>query len=702
MRHESFRHPSPTQRRPRWSWSRRQDFTCCGDALRHGATPRLGKVADGTALTDFDEIAIAHQLSTQTGVAHGVWRDHKLNLLDTPGATAFILDSRLALRAAETALIVLDAHNGVEIGTETVRQYAAEFNLPCFVFINKLDKEQTDVESCLQALTEQCDLRPVLLQIPIGIEKQFRGLVDVVRQRAFLYQTDGSGAFVETDVPANLQTAVAKAREALIERVAESDDRLLETFFEQGTLTDEQVLAGLPAAIQSQSLTPVFLGSATLNIGIPQLLDALVSIAPDPAHVGGWLGMSPLDDHLVSPRHVTDDEPFAGYVFKTLDEQFNRISLCKIISGVLRPDSLVVNGSRGALEKVAALYTLQGRQLDKLTEAHAGDIIALTKLKDTHTGDTLCDKAAPVRFAPVTMPEPAISFAIEPKSRADEDKLSGAMLRIIEQDGTLRYARDPQTKEFILSGTNQQHIELTVERLRVRYGVEVVIHAPKVPYLETFKGRVEVHARHKKQTGGRGQFGDCKCIFEALPHGAGFRFVDKIVGGVIPQQFRPAVEKGILEAAEHGALAGYPVVDFQVELVDGSYHTVDSDELSFKLAGRKAFRAAMEKVKLALLEPIMHVVVSVPNEFAGDAMSDLSTRRGRILGINAKGTRQIVEAHVPLGEMLTYATALNSLTSGRGSYTMRFAHYDEAPPQVTQRVVAEAQAAGRIRALEEV
>ncbi|MFQ3583041.1 MAG: elongation factor G [Chloracidobacterium sp.] len=667
-----------------------------------GATPRLGKVADGTTITDFDEVAIAHQLSTHSSVAHGVWRNHKLNLLDTPGATAFLPDSRLALRAAETALIVLDAHNGVEIGTETVCQYAAEFNLPCFVFINKLDKEQTDIDTSLQAMAEQCDLRPTLFQLPIGTEKQFRGVVDVVHQRAFLYQTDGSGAFVEADVPATLRDAVAKAREVLIERVAETNDQLLEAFFEQGTLTDEQLLAALPAAIQAQALTPVFLGSATLNIGVAQLLDALVDLAPDPAHVGGWLGTSPLDADLVSPRHVTDDEPFAGYVFKTLDEQFNRISLCKVVSGVVRPDTLVANGGRGTLEKLAALHAPQGRQLDKIAEAHAGDIIALTKLKDTHTGDTLCDKTAPVRFAPVSLPEPAIAFAIEPKSRADEDRLSGAILRLIEQDGTLRYARDHQTKEFILSGVNQQHIELTVERLKVRYGVEVALHAPKVPYLETFKGRAEVHARHKKQTGGRGQFGDCKCVFEALPHGAGFKFVDKIVGGVIPQQFRPAVEKGIVEAAEHGALAGYPVVDFQVELVDGSYHTVDSDELSFKLAGRKAFRAAMEKVKLVLLEPIMHAVVSVPNEMAGDAMSDLSTRRGRILGITAKGNKQVIEAHVPLGEMLSYATALNSLTSGRGSYTMRFAHYDEAPSQVVQRVVAEAQASGRVKALEEV
>ncbi len=667
-----------------------------------GATPRLGRVADGTTVTDFDEVAVAHQLSTHLSVARGIWRDHKINLLDTPGATAFILDSRPALRVAETALLVIDAHNGVEIGTEQVRQYAAEFNLPCFVFINKLDKEQTDVDACLAGLTEQCDLRPVLLQLPIGVEKHFRGVVDVLRQRALLYQPDGSGTFVEDNIPTSLVATAAKARELLIERVAETDDHLLEAFFANGTLTEAEVLAALPAAIAGHLITPVFIGSATLNIGIAPLLDALVAFAPSPAHVGGWLGMSPLDPDLVSPRHVTDDEPFAGYVFKTLDDQFNRISLCKIVSGVLRPDTPVVNGGRGSLEKIAALYAPQGKQLEKITEAHAGDIVALTKLKDTHTGDTLCDRGAPVRFAPVTIPEPAIAFAIEPESRADEDKLSSAIGKLIEQDVTLRYARDPQTKEFILSGCNQQHIELTVERLQKRYGVAVTLHAPKVAYLETFNGRVEVHARHKKQTGGRGQFGDCTCVFEALPRGAGFRFVDKIVGGVIPQQFRPAVEKGILEAAEQGALAGYPVVDFQVELVDGAYHSVDSDELSFKLAGRKAFRAAMERVKLVLLEPIMQVEVSIPAEAAGDVMSDLSTRRGRILGINAKGNKQAIEAHVPLGEMLSYATALNSLTSGRGSYGMRFAHYDEAPPHVVQRVVAEAQAAGRVRVLEEV
>lgn len=667
-----------------------------------GATNRLGRVDDGSTVTDFDEISISHKLSIQTSLAYGEWRECKINLLDTPGSNAFILDARAALRAADTAVLVVDAHSGVEVGTEKVWNYAQEFNLPCMVFINKMDKEQTDFEECLATLNERLDPHVVPFQLPIGSEKNFRGVVDLLKQRAFIYQSDGSGKFTETDIPDDMREAALKAREHLIERVAESDDRSLERFFEQGTLTEEELLDGIHCAMTSHAVVPVFLGSAAQNIGVAQLLDAIVDYAPDPANVHGWVGTSPNDADVVTPRHFKDDEPFSAYVFKTFNDQFNRITLFKIVSGVLKSDALVLNANRGTLEKLAPLNVLQGKNLDKVVEAHAGDIVCVTKLKDTQTGDTLCDKASPVKFSPVVFPEPAISFAIEPKSRADEDKLSTAISKLLEQDQMLRYLRDAQTKEFVISGSGQQHVEITIEKLKKKFGVDVVLHPPKVAYLETFKGRVEVQGRHKKQTGGRGQFGDCKCIFDALPRGGGFKFIDRIFGGAVPQNFRPAIEKGILEAAQTGALAGYQMVDFQVELIDGSYHTVDSDELSFKLAGRKAFRAAMEKVKMILLEPVMHIEVVVPNECSGDAMGDLNTRRGRIEGIEAKGTSQIIKARVPLAEMLTYAPKLNSMTSARGSYTMEFSHYDEVPAAVTQKIVAEAQASGRLRVHEEV
>jgi elongation factor G len=667
-----------------------------------GATPRLGKTDDGTTVTDFDDIAVAHKLSIQTGLARAEWRDHKINILDTPGSNAFILDARAGLRASDAALVVVDAHNGVEVGTEKVWNYALELNVPCAVFVNKLDKDQADFDACLASLQENLDTQVVAFHLPVGSEKTFRGLADVISQRAFLYHPDGSGKFSETDIPADVQDAVTAAREALIEKVAETDDALLEKFFADGTLSDDDLIAGIRSAFTHRTLTPVFVGSATAAIGAAQLLDALVQFAPDPAHATGWVGASPNDPEAVVTRHIDGGEPFSAFVFKTLIDQFNRITLCKIISGTLKSEATVLNANRGTLEKLGPLHALQGKQLDKITEAGAGDIIALTKLKDTLTGDTLCDKAAPVRFYPTTMPAPAISFAIEPKSRADEDKLSVALSKLLEQDQSLRYTRDSQTKEFLLAGSGQQHVEITVERLKKRYGVDVELHQPKVAYLETFKGRVEVQGRHKKQTGGRGQFGDCKCVFEPLAHGAGFKFIDKIFGGSVPQNFRPAIEKGVLEAAALGALAGYPMVDFQVELIDGSYHTVDSDELSFKLAGRKAFRAAMEKVKLVLLEPIMHVEIVVPIECAGDVMGDLNTRRGRIEGIEAKGASQVIKARAPLAEMLNYAPRLNSMTSARGGYTMEYSHYDEVPAQITQKIVAEAQAAGRLHVAEEV
>jgi elongation factor G len=433
------------------------------------------------------------------------------------------------------------------------------------------------------------------------------------------------------------------------------------------------------------------------------LLDAIVDYAPNPATHESERGKSSIDDGAEEiTRKYNDSEPFSAYVFRTIADPFaGRITVMRIISGHVAHDATVYNSTREAQERLGALHTVQGKQLDKVDNAHAGDIIACVKLKETQSGDTLCDKASPIVYDKVEYPEAAIAFAIEPKSRQDEEKISVALHKILEEDQALHFDRDPQTKEFLLAGSGQLHVETVIEKLKKRYSVEVALHPPKVPYKETITQRAEVQGRHKKQTGGRGQFGDCKCVFEPLPRGEGFVFEDKIFGGSVPQQFRPAIEKGIIEAAAHGAIAGYPLVDFKVQLVDGSYHPVDSDEHSFRAAGRKAFRAAIEKVKPTLLEPIMDVEVTAPQEYSGDLMGDLNSRRGRVQGMEARGNQQAIKAQVPMSEMLNYQSTLNSITAARGSYHMQFSHYDQVPPQILQKIIEQAKADGRIRGEEE-
>src|SRR5204863_859803 len=430
------------------------------------------------------------------------------------------------------------------------------------------------------------------------------------------------------------------------------------------------------------------------------LLDHIIEFAPDPAHHEAEHGKNEKGEE--ESRKYSDNESFSAYCFRTIADPFaGRINVFKIFSGKVRADATVDNSPRSAAERLGTLHTMQGKQLDKVPEAHAGDIIACVKLKETQTGDTLCDKSAPIVYDPVEYPEAAIAFAIEPKSRQDEEKISVALHKILEEDPALHFSRDAQTKEFLLSGSGQVHVETIVDKLKKRYSVEVTLHPPKVPYKETITQRAEVQGRHKKQTGGRGQFGDCKCVFEPMPRGSGFVFEDKIFGGSVPQQFRPAIEKGIIEAAKSGAIAGYPLVDFKVQLVDGSYHPVDSDEHSFRAAGRKAFRAAMEKVKPSLLEPVMDVEIAAPQEYAGDLMGDLNSRRGRVQGMETSGKQQVIKAQVPLAEMLNYQSILNSITAARGTFHMQFSHYDPVPGQLAQKVVEQSRAEGRIRGGEE-
>jgi elongation factor G len=666
-----------------------------------GATSRWGKVADGTTVTDFDEDSIARKISLNNNFAHLEYKDTKINLIDTPGYAAFVAHARPALRVADCALVVVDGVNGIEVQTEKTWQYANEFLLPRFMVINKMDKERADFGHALDTAKESFARSIVPFTLPIGQEANFRGVVDVVHQKA--YEFDQGGKAKEVPIPEEGREVVDATRERLIEIVAESDDALMEKYFENGTLDEEDIYPNLAKAIAGSKLCPVYAVSSETLAGLSILLDHIVEFAPNPATHEAEFGFASAEkDGDRITRKYSNDEPFSAYVFRTIADPFaGRINVMKVVSGKISSDATVYNSNRDTAERLGALHVLQGKNLDKVNEAQTGDIIAVVKLKETQTGDTLCDKAKLIVYPPVEYPEAAISFAIEPKSRADEDKISSALHKILEEDPSLHFDRDAQTKEFILSGSGQLHIETVVDKLRNRYHVEVALHPPKVPYKETITAQVEVQGRHKKQSGGRGQFGDCKCVFEPLERGAGFEWVDKIFGGAIPQNFRPAIEKGIIEAAQGGAIAGYPLVDFKVTLVDGSYHTVDSDEHSFRAAGRKAFRNAIEKAKPTLLEPIMDVEVFCPIEVSGDIMGDLNSRRGRVSGMDMRGKQQVIKAQVPLSEMLDYQSKLNSVTQARGSYHMQFSHYDPLPGNLSAKVIEQARAEGRIRTHDE-
>ncbi len=666
-----------------------------------GATSRWGKVDEGTTTTDYEDDSIARKITLNNSLAHLEHREHKLNFIDTPGYAAFVSHARPALRVADCALVVVHAVKGVEVQTEKTWAYANEFITPRMMVINGMDREHANFGAALDSARNTFSRAIVPFTLPIGQEANFRGVVDVVHQKA--YEFDANGKAKEIPIPETGREVFERERTRLIEVIAESDDALMEKYFDAGTLAEEDIVPNIPKAIAASRLCPVFAVSSITLVGLSNLLDGIVDYAPAPdTHEAEHGKSNPDGDGEAVTRKYNESEPFSAYVFRTIADPFaGRITVLKVISGHIKHDANVLNTTRGAAERLGALHSMQGKQLDKVDEAGAGDIIACVKLKETQTGDTLSDKAAPVVYDALEYPEAAISFAIEPKSRQDEEKISVALHKILEEDPSLHFTRDTQTKEFILSGTGQLHVETVVDKLRKRYHVEVALHPPKVPYKETITARAEVQGRHKKQTGGRGQFGDCKVVFEPLPRGEGFKFEDKIFGGSVPQNFRPAIEKGIVEAAAGGAIAGYPLVDFKATLIDGSYHTVDSDEHSFRAAGRKAFRAAIEKVKPTLLEPVMHVEVVAPVEDSGDIMGDLNSRRGRVQGMEMRGKNQVIKAQVPMSEMLDYQSKLNSITAARGSYHMEFSHYDPVPGLLVHKVVEQARAEGRIRAEEE-
>jgi elongation factor G len=662
-------------------------------ALLHtcGATNRLTRTDEGNTITDFDEEAVARKISISTSIAAAEWRGVKINLLDTPGFNIFMNDTRAALHAADAVLIAVDGVAGVEVQTEKVWSFAEEFKMPRAIFVNKLDRERSDFQRTVANLHEIFGRTCVPIQLPIGSEKDFRGVIDLVTMKAFLYTPDGNGVGQETEIPAEYAEAAKAAHAVLVEAVAEGEDALMNEFFETGTLSAEHVIRGIHDEMKYNAIVPVLCGSASRNIGSCQVLQFSRIFFPA-ATEHPVIHLKHGDEE--EDRAVSDSNAPAAFVFKTAADPFQgRVTYFKVLSGIVKNDAHLINSRSGTDERLSHIGCPFGKAIHPIAELHAGDIGVVAKLKDTLTGDTLADKANQVALAPLSIEEPSIAYAIQAKSRQDEDRMANAIHKILEEDPSLRFYRDPQTKEFLLAGAGQQHVEIVVSRLRRKYNVDVALHAPKIPYRETIRGFADVQGRHKKQTGGHGQFGDVRVKVEPLPRGAKFEFVNAVFGGAVPKNFIPAVEKGFVEAAANGYLAGFPMVDFKVTLYDGSYHDVDSSEMSFKMAARKAYKAAMAAARPALLEPIVNVTVQAPVEFAGDLMGDMNGRRGRISGMETKGSTQVIRAQVPMAEMLTYQSDLTSMTQGRASFSMEFDHYDYVPNLQAEKIIAAARAA---------
>jgi elongation factor G len=655
-----------------------------------GATPRLGKVDDGTTVTDYDEEAIARKHTLSSSLAWFEFNKHKVNLVDTPGMGNFLSDARAALRVVEAALVVVDGVSGVQVSTEQMWESTEALNLPRLLVINRLDRERSSFTRTLDSLREGLSRSAVAVQWPIGEEGDFSGIVDLVAMTAWTFAEDGSGTATKIPIPDALKADVDAARAVLIEAVAETSEALMERFFESGTLTQEELKSGLTSAVRASHLFPVFCTSALKNIGGPLLAEAITAYVPSPAD-RPFPGVTP--DGTPTTRAADTSAPLVVWVWKTIADQFaGRISLFRVISGVLKSDTTVQNVTRQAPERVGHLVALEGKTQAQVPEVHAGDLGAVAKLKDTHSGDVLGDPNAGFTIQPLSFPEPVLSYAILPRTRGDEDKISTSIHRLQDEDPSIGYTRDEQTHDLLLSGQGQLHIEVTVAKLRRRFGVEVELKPPHIPYRETIALPTEAHGRHKKQTGGHGQFGDCKIRVTPLPRGSGVEFEDDIFGGSIPRQYVPAVEKGIRDACARGFLAGYPMVDLKVTVFDGSYHDVDSNELSFKMAGRLAFKDAMARAKPTLLEPVMTVEIFAPSDFAGDLMGDLNGRRGQIAGMDARGANTVIRAQVPMSEMLAYEQTLTSTTGGRGGYHMEFSHYADVPPHLHAKIIAASEA----------
>ena len=673
--------------------------TSLSEALLYagGAIPALGSVTQGTAVSDFEPEELRHRNSTSTSLLQFSWNHTSINLIDPPGALDLLGEPLAALQAVDAVILLLSGNMGVK--TELARLWARikELNLPCLVFVNGLDKEGASFENALETCRQQLGRAPIPMTLPTRSGTSLDGVLDV-RHEKLVRTGPGSPQVEQVQISNDLKNILSGARKQLVEAVAESGETLLETYLAQGDLNKEDLLQGLRRDIQTNQFLPVYAGSATQNVGVWSLLDAIVTLLPAPSERGvahPWCGVHPETQERCE-RKGSQQEPFSAYVFKTIIDPFiGRLSYCRVISGTVHTDATVLNASKHVREKLGHFYTVLGKRHVAVDSAKSGEIVAIGKLKETHTGDTLCQENAPFCYPMLSLPKPILSFAIEAKSKTDIDKVSLGLHKLIEEDPTLEFARNAETKEMVLSGMGQFHIDLALEKLHRKFGADVLLHTPKVPYRETLKTKSQAQGKYKKQTGGHGQYGDCWLEVAPLPRGNGYVFENRVVGGAIPRNFIPAVEKGIIEAMQEGPLSGFPVVDVQVAVYDGSYHVVDSSEMSFKIAGSMAFKKAIETAHPVLLEPIMTVEIDTPTDAVGTIMGDLSARRGRIVAVNAQDHAEQITALVPLAELLRYATALHAMTGGRGSYVMDFAQYDEVPRELTARIIERHKAEGQ-------
>ena len=660
-------------------------------AFLTGVANRLGRVDDGQTVSDFHPDEIERKISITTSLLNFEWQGHKINLLDTPGYSDFLGEVKGALRVIETAVVLVNGVSGVEVGTEQVCEYAREANVAKIFFVNRLDKEHANFESILETLRNSFGSQVTTLQLPLAPGEGFHSFIDLIKMKLITYEKDGSGKSNESEIPAELLEKAQSYREKLIEAAAECDDEILEKYFEVGELSAEEFQAGLRSGVAKASIIPVLCGSAYENMGTRELLDFIVQYTPNPAVRGEIAGTVPGNQETKS-RKIAVNESLCALVFKIESEpRVGEFSFFRVYSGVIQTGDEVLNPNRKTTEKIGQIFSINGKQRKDMGIVRAGDIGVVVKLKNTHTSDTLTDKKDSIQLPVIQFPDPVIRVAIEPKSKGDEEKISSGLAALHEEDPTFVVGYDPELKQTIIQGQGEMHLDIVVRRLKDKFGVFVDLAEPRIPYRETIKSRAEVQGKYKRQSGGRGQYGDAWIKLEPQARGEGYEFVDAIVGGVVPNKYIPAVDKGIQEAMTEGVIAGYPVVDVRVTLFDGSYHPVDSSDMAFKIAGSMGFKKAFMESKPILLEPIYDVEVRVPEEYLGDVMGDLSSRRGKIMGIESEGNFQMIKAKVPLAEMYKYSTTLRSFTQGRGMHRRKFSHYEEVPGEIAAKIITAAQ-----------
>jgi elongation factor G len=655
-----------------------------------GVTTRLGRVDDGTTTSDYTDDEIQRKTSIGASLLHLEWKNHKVNLIDMPGYADFIGEVVGGLRVAETALILLSAQAGVEVGTEQVWNIAQKYNIARAFLVNKMEKEHADFEKTVKQAKECFGHQVTPVQIPIGEGLGFKGIVDLIKMKAVYF--DKMGAPKEDKIPPELEGSAKNYREKLMETVAESDDSLLEKFFEKGQLTNEEIRDGLRKGVVGLKIYPLLCGSALGNIGVSTLLDSIIECFPSPSDFVQIKGKDPGTDKEKTIK-IGQDGHLCVFAFKTVSEpHVGELTFLKIYSGKLQPGMDVYNSNKGAVERIGQIYALNGRERKEIGVVNAGDLAAVVKLKNTQTGDTFCEKKDPVILPNIDFPKPVINMAIKPKTKGDEEKIANGFAKLHEEDPTFIMEVDPDIKQTIIYGQGELHLEVMVDRLKKRFGVETELEKPRIPYRETIKGKAEAQGKYKRQSGGRGQYGDVWLRLEPLTRGTGFEFVNEVVGGVVPSKYIPSVEKGVIETMNEGLLAGHKVMDVKVTIYDGTYHVVDSSDLAFKIAGSMGFKNAASVAKPVLLEPIYNLEVMVPEEFMGDVMGDLSSRRGKILGMDREGSFQNIKAQAPLAELYKYSTSLRSMTQGRGIHTREFSHYEEVPREIAEKIIKESQA----------